>query len=973
MSEHIKEYIAPHSIDALRQNVENFAENPSMLQRTVLEYLSYATEHGVDIVDSTNPVAFTVEASTVLTAHAIKINQLNTRKQYPASAITEEDLYLHMSDVDYIGRFAKPSRARFYLMFDIHELEDKMVFDEELNIRRIIIPRNTQLSVNDNLYFTLEYPIEVRQMLHGGFQVLYDTEIQSPLDKLTTNLIPHRIVQMPGITHLVLTISLLQLKATSHTMNISPASSSVATYEFEDDFHYARLYHNPTGEKWEEILTTHTPELYDPKHVTAALRVVENTLKVYIPPLYTRTGMLHSDVRVDIFTTKGDVMINMGAFRPDELKLEFKPFDKKRDVSKFTQPVSNMNTIKAFSDDLTTGGRNKLSFEELRQRVIHNTIGPKSTPISNVDIKTVLQDEGFENVQFVDLVTNRIYLASKQLPPPRNDKLITSANLSIERFITSVGDLQNHEHIYFNGDSVTITPDVIFENTKGYLSIVDDAYIRGVLALPPEMRATEINKRNIFYTPFHYVMDMRNHMFDFRAYHLSKPEILGKSFDMSNPTSLLEVSVDDSWDIIKTRDGYELYIITDSSEDFKKLHHEDVIVQMAFRPTGEKDLAYVLGEFVGANQDKERIYKFKFDTRWNVNENNELILTNFKMYNTEFKEIPVKLEQSFQITFLTTRNLGSQYRETKLDKDLADFMLPVEVKTIIREEMTILFGHTLNSLWKQARTISSTEQYEVYDADVPLFYENDVFEMVSDTEYEIVHRKGDPVLNSKGEQVMKHKKGEIKLDEDGNKIVSNQRQLSREMDIMLVEGAYYFATDDIATGYRGEIIDIFLDWLTDGLDELNKSALEQTRIYFYPRATLGNVPILYDNGIRGTIRAQQSMVVDLVVSRNVYVNIELRENISKSTVRIISELLKDTTISNSLIYARLVEQYGEDVLGVKIVGLGGELEVTAFTILDDTKRCVLKKRLVTQPDNTLIVEEDVTINFLMLDGQQKIW
>lgn len=973
MSEHIKEYIPPHSIDALRQNVENFAENPSMLQRTILEHLSHVTEHGIEIVDSSNPVAFTVEASAVLSAHAIKINHLNTRKQYPVSAITEEDLYLHMSDVDYIGRFAKPSRARFYLMFDIHELEDKMVFDEELNIRRLIIPRNTELSVNKSLYFTLEYPIEIRQMLHGGFQVLYDTEIPSPLDKLSTNLIPHSIRKLHELTKLVIEISMLQLKATSHTMDISPATSSVAVFDFEDDFHYARLYHNPTGDKWVEILTTHIPELYDPKHITASLRVVDNQLKVFVPQIYTRTGMLTSALRVDIYTTKGDVMVNMGAFKPDELKLEFKPFDKKRDVNKFTQPVSNMNTIRAFSDDLTTGGRNKLSFEELRQRVIHNTIGPKSTPISNVDIKTVLQDEGFDNVQYVDLVTNRIYLASKQLPVPRNNKLITSANLSIERFITSVNDLKDHEHIYFNGESVTITPDVIFENTKGYLSIVDDAYIGGVLALPPEMRANEINKRNIFYTPFHYVMDMRNHMFDFRAYHLNNPAIMGKSFDMANPTSLLEVSIDDSWEIRKTRHGFELYIITDSSDDFKKLQHEEVIVQLAYRPTGEKDLAYVLGEFVGANQDKERIYKFNFDTRWNVDENNELVLTNFKMYNTEAKEIPVKLEQSFQITFLTTRNLGPQYRETKLDKDLAHFMLPVDVKTIIREEMTILFGHTLNSLWKQARTISSTEQYETYDADVPLIYENDVFEMTSDTEYTLVHKKGDPVLNTRGEPVMKHKRGEIRLDEDGNKIVSNTRQLSREMDIMLVEGAYYFATDDIAIGYREEIIDIFLDWLTDGLDELNKSVLEQTRIYFYPRATLGNVPILYDNGIRGTIRAQQSMVVDLVVSRNVYANLDLRENISKSTVRIISELLKDTTISNSLIYARLVEQYGEDVLGVKLVGLGGELEVTAFTILDDTKRCVLKKRLVTQPDNTLIVEEDVTINFLMLDGQQKIW
>ena len=163
--------------------------------------------------------------------------------------------------------------------------------------------------------------------------------------------------------------------------------------------------------------------------------------------------------------------------------------------------------------------------------------------------------------------------------------------------------------------------------------------------------------------------------------------------------------------------------------------------------------------------------------------------------------------------------------------------------------------------------------------------------------------------------------------------------------------------------------------MIDGLDPLNARTLEQTKIYFYPRATLGQVNIMYNNGVRTKIDAAQSLVIDLVVNRNVYSNIDLRKSITVTTIQVINELLSSDTISDSGIYASLTNYYGNDVLGVKMIGLGGDKdsEITAMTVLDEAKRCCLKKRLTTQTDNTIIVEEDITVNFILMDTQETIW
>ena len=91
---------------------------PAMLMRDSLTTLKAVLNNNHGIVSAENPVALLMEMSAVQTAGAIGKSWLLNRRQYPVAAKTHEDLWYHLSDLDWVGAFALPSDATFVLAFD---------------------------------------------------------------------------------------------------------------------------------------------------------------------------------------------------------------------------------------------------------------------------------------------------------------------------------------------------------------------------------------------------------------------------------------------------------------------------------------------------------------------------------------------------------------------------------------------------------------------------------------------------------------------------------------------------------------------------------------------------------------------------------------------------------------------------------------------------------------------------------------
>lgn len=173
-------------VTKLSDAIKKVRYNPIAIQREVYALQKDVKEGRLTFVDPTNPFSLLLESCAVMTAVGISEAEAINRKRYPSMAITEEELYLHMSDVDHLSRFAQPGRATFSILLGKEELYTRAVEVGVNRMKKLVIPRNSEFSIA-GYKFTLQYPIELRVMGHGGLQVVYDASAPSPIQTLESN------------------------------------------------------------------------------------------------------------------------------------------------------------------------------------------------------------------------------------------------------------------------------------------------------------------------------------------------------------------------------------------------------------------------------------------------------------------------------------------------------------------------------------------------------------------------------------------------------------------------------------------------------------------------------------------------------------------------------------------------------------------------------------------------------------------
>ena len=969
-------------VGALTREVGKYRYNAAGIQRVVLTNLREVLNGEYDIVDATSPFVMLMEASCVNTAAFMVENFANNRKQYPAAAQTVDDLYLHMSDKDYIDRFASPATTRFSLLINKEELLSKMVLDPSTGIRKVTIPRHSEFIVA-GVVFSLQYPIDIKQLSHGGLEVVYDGTVTSPLQTLTTNTVDkeERTLSSNNEVVLYLEFDVTQFFITSVKGDLNSVTGYNKQIAFRDEFYHARVFYknNLTGNFWKEMYTTHSDQVYDPGSPTALLKVGIGELTVTVPQVYFTTGKVSGSIRVDIYQTKGALNMTLDNYKPSSFEANWKTIDES-EANVYVSALRNISSIFTYSTKAISGGKPALTFEQLRARVIQNSIGITDVPITNVQITTALQNKGYDIVRNIDTATKRVFFATKPLPKPLDSKLITGAAASIETFIVSMQQASTHSkaRISTQANRVILTPDIVYRNENGVISMVDAALIDSLKASPVEDIVKSVNNNNYLYSPFHYVLDATDTVFDVRAYYLSLPQALTTTFVAQNDTTQLQVNTY-RYNFNKTDDGYRLLVETKSNEAYHDLDDSLVHAQLSFKPVNEELNCFLLGTLIGKTNSGERVFEFNLRTNFDVDSSDNLWLRSFSMLVQNPRAFATALKNDFTINYSTSAPMASTWGTHSIDNDLGKFQLPNRIAAITQEKIRLLFGSRLANLWTSNRSIPSTAPLKTYDADVYQTYQEDVYKIDNATgsifhfdnngeiKYnELIAKKGDTVINAaSGLPVILHRKGDVILDISGAPITTGENMVGRQLDMFFVEGSYYFATDVASSNYRDFIVSTVVDWVTGDLVQIDKVLLEQTDIYFYPKTSMGNIRVVIENGTQAVIEAGQSLAVKLFVSKQVFENAELRTALTESTIRTLDTELKKNTVSVSTMTSALRTNYGDDVYGFQVSGLGGIRNIQMFTVLEDSDRCSIRKRLTALPDGKLIVQESVDVEFVL--------
>lgn len=962
------------SIQLLTQQIELYKSNPSAIQRVVYDYLEEVTNGEVDLVDPTNPFIFLLESSSVNTAVAVNENLVGLRRLYPSQAQNTEDLYRHLSDKDYLDRFATPSEAEFTVVVQVNDIMSKMVKSESENCYKATIPRDSRFEVDDYV-FTLQYPIDIRKFDNGVVQLSYDAEITSPLQTLSNNIIDYVVrYDTNNVGWLFFSLKVKQFAVESTHFTLQKSILFNQTLSHNDQFYYIRAFYRNqyTNNEWVEMLTSHSQQVFDPFKPTMLVQTFDQYIKVNIPPVYLNSNAISGEVRVDLYTTKGQVSVNLNNYKPDSFGLSPTALNEERDITEYTNAFASLAHY-VFSRDFIAGGTNGIDFETLRERVIHNATGENNLPITPNSLQAAVEDSGFELVKNVDTITNRIFLATQKLPKPANVKLATSANVGISSVILNTDVLKTLTNVRHSDKRLTILSKNLYRNDNGVISILMDTEVQTLKQMSKTALVGQVNAQKYLFNPFYYVLDSSNEEFEVRAYNLDQPYAQSLSFVSQNQTLQLPVNTG-QYTLSKHSYGYKVTVVTKSGNFYKQLADGLVSAQLGFYPQGEKRLVYINGVLIGKTADEERVYEFTLETNYDLNSKDALCVTNGRMFGNEALNTWIDLKTDIQI-FYASSSVTDGFIPDAADALLGKFMLPANSVVSTRETLTLNLGTSLKNLWCRSRSIAATQDYKVYTEDVPMFYTEDVYQVDPTTgtvigfdaqgkiKYNILHSAGDPVLDNAGNQVYLHRKGDVVL-LNGEPVLDTVQAVKKEIDILFVDGRHYFVDDEAFVSYNDELVSVLDTWINDNIDSINDRLLEKTSIYFYPKTTLGKVAVYTEDDGQDILDAEQSLVVDLYVKNDIYSDSKMRQELEDITVRQLDAYISGTVINMTEIENSLRKTYGNSVVSFQTSGLGGDKNYRLLNLAGQENRLALKKILFQQQDTSLIIKEDVTVNFL---------
>lgn len=955
--------------EAFLAKLEQASSNPASIMQLCLDRMAEAIEGDVGFVDPTNPAVSLLETAAVVGANSINQGVALVRKIYPVQAQTPDDLYNHMSYRDYLNRFASPSEDPFFFFVSLTQFMANARRPEGANYVMITIPRNTRVIVNDYVTFMLQYPIDIKYFDTQSIEVAYDAGVDSPFQTLSTSIILSDVIKEPSSneTWLRFIAPMPQLLVKKVTENVQPGKFLNMSVTFTDQYVATRAYYRNTATgAWTEMKTTYSPTVNDPNDPTVQLKVINDTLHISLPIVYQTTNQIIGEIRFDIYSSKGAEVINLAEYPASAYAVDMAPLDPSVDSNEFVGAATAV-TVRAYSTSVMSGGKNALTFNQLKERVIYNSLGQQVVPITNVNARSFAENRGFELIPDVDVTTNRIFLATRSLPRPSDPRLVTAANIGISTFTTDDPATLDHPWVKVNQDRATFLSKNLYQMVNGQLKLLTPAQVTAIETMEPALKTYTVNTGNYMYSPFYYVLNTSSEELQTRAYHLDAPVARDLSFLDQNPTIQLVVNTA-QYSIFKTDDGFKLRIQTRSGNYYKNLNDNEVYAQLAVLLPGSSIRAYWEGTLVGKTEDDERIYEFNLQTNYDIDTDNFIKFINANISSGTEAQALVHLSSVFDIFHITT-SLTQLYRPSVLDGYIGKFLIPETCAAITHERLSIEFGSSLDGLWTRSRTWPDTQIYQRYTQDVPLTFDKDVYGTPPFTinpqgqiEYNVIYRAGDAQLDEEGEVIYLHKRGDVVL-QDGGPVITGVLSAQREFDMLMVDGRNYFVTDDAYLAYNKEFVATIVDWVTEDIPLLTMKALDNTKIFFYPKNRLGKANILIADYVNMSIAAEQPITIDLYVTESVYRSEQLRSNIRLKIVQYLDQWISQQQLSVSAAQSAISDLFPDSVESIKISGLGPNKDMPYILIAAQQDRLSLRRTLEVQQDGFFFINEDVTVNF----------
>ena len=937
-------------------NLELYKYHPNGILNVSLNRLQDMLDGKVVLSDPSNPFTYLLETSCLNTAFAVQEFAVLTRKLYPRLANTDKDLYLHMSDKDYLGRFCEPSWAKVSFNILFNDFKSKARFDPVLKEYVLKLPRHLKVVVGIYSYM-LTSAIVIRQTANDVVDVRFENQDFNNIFAVETNHINHALVKTnQSETYLVFELKLpeVDIEVFEFAVDTSAPFHGSVAYKNTRQFYYLRAFYYQNS-AWKEMLVTHTNEVYDINTPTCMIQVLPGSSEVHyqIPAIYFNTKQISRRVRILAYTSLGDVSVNFADYKFSDFESMYADIFPEEELDVYTTPLELIPKV-IYATEQIKKGKNGKSFEQLKHDVIHNSIGDRNLPITQKQLTFSNAQTGFRTIKDEDTISSRVYKLEAPIPSPATRYPITKTNLDIIEIASSVYDLREGNAVKFHSEHITVLPEgTLFELREGILTLLSPQEAENVKNLSGISLTQELNQRTYLYLYYHYVLSTGGNTVKLLAYDLQDPVVSTINFKEFNATARIGLNTTQA-NLYKSHKGYTLDVLGNLKKYTDTISEGNVIPYLVYKDSAGA-LFYLASTF-HTKLNGQPVYRFELLSSYHIDDQNDIHFTNFVDSNGQVITLHIPLSARLHLLYVSD-TIPTTYESSSIDAWLVGSVMGYNHCAVALEDIVLRFGKHLDRLYTRAHSSAASYDYERYEADVVLRYKQTVYNQ----DNEIIHQVGDIVYDETGAAVIEHRRGDVVLDPMGQNKRVDPLTLVHYLNFMLGDYRAKIATDESTKLYHQSVRRHFTDVCLGAAESVQQELLDNSEAYVVVPKTVGYITVQTGTAQR-SIASMQSFSVDVYVRYDIYNNALVRESMSYTIVKTVDEYLYDNTVLKktqllNLLYAQLKE-FVESVS----ISQFTELNAEYIQLLDTNSRVSLKKTLSVQASGYQL-QEDIKVNF----------
>ena len=940
--------------EEMKQELTKYIYDPNLIMVNSMKLIQDGLDGTLEIPDPTNPFTFLQENMATISSSITQNVTTSMRNMYPYLATSKESLYHHITNDELNDIFAIPSKAKFNFMIN---KKDMLNFGStHSNYTDIILPKYSTIMVDD-ITFTLLNDILVRLYNNGKTfaKFMFNTlDISYNSGEVINS---SMVTDNNGMEWILLDLELQQIKKYTHNETLIKGSPFVAELTLSSDERYVYLTSNTIDANSNSIIElkkTYSDFVYDPDSPSILIKPLDNRVLLEVPSVYMFNNMIKSYIETDLYTTLGNIVKPLSTYKSTDFSfhIELPNTDDPRITG-----IKNINYVITAST-YTYGGRDEITFQELKSKVITRSTGDSKLPITSYEIRDKVAAYGFNYAGTFNTIFERELMVNKTL-----DNLGYKLFTAIDEFYDDVKLYLpniNSKKIKSSKDYVIIEPFQFFKyenNITKPLTTSEEAALK-------EIASSDIityNKSKYFFNLYKYVLDNKDGLF-MRVYDINQLNIFDVKTLYTNGDITTFITIIDRTLEYKL-DRYKLTIELQPDAWLFDIDIDKFFSELVY--TTENGSKFIIKGYPTI-KDNRVFFTFDMFTDGYINSDDKIELTTTI---GDLLRVFLNIESTFTVTFYSTEDGLS----TSVDTTLVINETP---KTVFyQESMTLNLAIRLKSIFSNYRLDYTDRKFKSYTEDVILTYKDNVYELDADgtikvnyidtdndgtnddIELVIKHKKGDPVLDDKGNKIIVHKKGETMLDDNGTPIIDNTYGIIHVPNLLLIEDDFLRVTDTNYKDYRIAYFKELTNVINKELVTINEYLLDNTHVKYIPANNLDKVTlninyinVAFDNFIKPKVMLYVDKEIAFVLTPAIE---------SLITLTLQQELLKTVTIA--AIENTLQDVLGTDVLSVKLTDISPNNEISVLNYVKNSSKFILNKKLVKQTDGGIVVKPDVDI------------